>query len=73
MSICTSTKLTRMCQPDYPHPDDFAAEPECLICCGDGYLYGDEIDAEWDEYEPGELYACTSCGGSGFAKDMTWC
>lgn len=60
---------------DWPHDDDDygdGLEPDCLICCGEGFQWGYELgDPLWyDEYA---VYPCTSCGGSGLAKDMTYC
>jgi len=37
-------------------------EPLCLVCGGEGIV---------DDYD--DLIECTSCHGSGLAKDMTWC
>jgi hypothetical protein len=50
--------------------DDF--EPECLICGGQGWEWGCDLgDPLW--YDDDEVVTCSSCGGSGLAKDMTWC
>ena len=47
-------------------------EPECLICAGEGMVYGaDHLD--WDEDGYDDYLECPSCGGSGKAKDMTYC
>lgn len=47
-------------------------EPGCLICGGDGMVYGaDHLD--WDEDGYDEMIECPSCGGSGLAKDMSYC
>ena len=51
--------------------DDGYDEPDCFICCGDGYVCGETLgDPLW--YGKDEVYACTSCRGSGLRKDMTW-
>ena len=50
---------------------DGEIEPPCLICGGDGFQESNEIDPLW--YGFNELIPCTSCGGSGLAKDMTYC
>lgn len=50
-------------------PDD---EPVCLVCGGEGLVEGrDHLD--WDEDGYDDPIECTSCRGSGLAKDMTWC
>lgn len=52
------------CSPD--------GEPLCLVCGGEGVVEGrDHLD--WDEDGYDDLIGCTSCRGSGLAKDMTWC
>jgi hypothetical protein len=44
----------------------------CVICGGEGFVEGrDHLD--WDESGYDDLIECTSCKGSGLAKDMTWC
>lgn len=44
----------------------------CLVCGGEGIVEGsDHLD--WDEDGYDDLITCTSCNGSGLAKDMTWC
>jgi DnaJ-class molecular chaperone len=48
---------------------DSGEEPECLVCGGEGFM--DNPDPLWYGFVP-EI-PCTSCGGSGLAKDMTWC
>lgn len=47
----------------------------CVICGGTGTVNGrDHFDPLWDYERYNNPYAtCTSCGGSGLAKDMTWC
>lgn len=47
-------------------------EPLCLVCGGEGMIDGSDV-LDWDEDGYGELICCTSCKGSGLAKDMTWC
>lgn len=50
-------------------PDE---EPACLVCGGEGWVEGsDHLD--WDEDGYDDMIKCTSCHGSGLAKDMTWC
>jgi len=47
-------------------------EPLCLVCGGEGIVEGsDHLD--WDEDGYDSIIECTSCNGSGLAKDMTWC
>lgn len=47
-------------------------EPTCLVCGGEGWVEGsDHLD--WDDDGYDDLIECTSCRGSGLAKDMTWC
>lgn len=51
---------------------DDGEEPACLICGGNGWVDGsDHLD--WDEDGYDDVIRCTSCKGSGLAKDMTWC
>ena len=50
--------------------DDFEYEPECLVCGGEGFI--DNPDPLWYGFDVKEI-RCTSCGGSGLAKDMTYC
>jgi hypothetical protein len=46
-------------------------EPDCLICGGDGYLFGEDMgDPLW--YSADEVVTCKSCGGSGLRKDMAY-
>lgn len=55
---------------DYPDYEEFDDESgDCYWCGGDGYVDGYEDDAIF--YEPGEMIRCSSCNGSGMAKDMT--
>lgn len=58
---------------DFPNEFDvFSEDPECLVCGGEGIINGcDHLD--WDEDGYDDLITCTSCQGSGLAKDMTWC
>ncbi len=50
--------------------DEFADDPACAWCGGDGFVPDDEMgDPLW--YDENEFYPCSSCGGSGLAKDMT--
>lgn len=49
---------------DYDFDDD-----DCAFCGGDGWVDGYESDPLW--FEPGELELCSSCGGSGRAKNQT--
>lgn len=56
----------------YPFDDndsDFDGDSNCYWCGGDGWVDGEEDDPLW--YAPGELARCSSCGGTGRAKDMT--
>lgn len=58
---------------DEPWPDDdeWEEEPDCLICGGDGFVFGASFgDPLW--YDENKVYACKSCGGSGLRKDMTY-
>lgn len=41
----------------------------CLVCGGEGFEYPDPL---WYGFDV-EIIPCTSCGGSGLRKDMTWC
>ena len=59
---------------DWPCDDDDydyerAGDSDCHWCGGDGWIDGYEDDPLW--YAPGELERCSSCGGTGRAKDMT--
>lgn len=47
----------------------------CLICGGEGTVDGhDHADPNWDyENYNDPFMECTSCKGTGLAKDMTWC
>ena len=47
-------------------------EPACVICGGEGIVDGSDF-LDWDEDGYNDLIECTSCRGSGLAKDMTWC
>lgn len=50
--------------------DDYDDAPDCLICGGDGYLFGEDMDDPlW--YDADEVLTCTSCRGTGLRKDMT--
>jgi hypothetical protein len=49
--------------------DDGESDGECFYCGGEGWIDGYEDDPLW--YAPGEMDRCSSCGGSGAAKDMT--
>ncbi len=50
--------------------DDIADDAACGWCGGEGLVPGDEMDDPlW--YDVDEFYPCSSCGGSGLAKDMT--
>ena len=46
-------------------------EPLCLVCGGEGIVDGSDY-LEWDEDSHDDLIDCTSCHGTGMAKDMTW-
>jgi hypothetical protein len=48
---------------------EFDGDADCFYCGGDGFIDGYEDDPLW--FEPGELERCSSCSGSGRAKDMT--
>lgn len=50
---------------DWDEDDD----GDCFHCGGEGYVDGYEDDPLW--FSPGEMERCSSCGGSGRAKDMT--
>lgn len=55
-------------EDDDPYGDDI--ERYCHWCGGEGFVSGDELgDPLW--YDESEFYTCTSCGGTGNAKDMT--
>ncbi len=45
-------------------------EGSCLVCGGEGFI--DNPDPLWYGFDRAEI-KCTSCGGSGLAKDMTYC
>lgn len=49
--------------------DDGECDSDCWHCGGDGFVDGYEDDPLW--FAPGEFERCSSCGGSGRAKDMT--
>lgn len=49
--------------------DDDEGDGDCWHCGGDGCIDGYEDDPLW--FEPGEMERCSSCYGSGRAKDMT--
>lgn len=51
--------------------DDYE-ELSCLICGGEGWVEGRDY-LDWDEDGYDDIVPCTSCKGSGLAKDMTWC
>ena len=51
---------------------DDGEEPGCLICGGEGMVYGAD-HLEWDDDGYDDYLECPSCGGSGKAKDMTYC
>jgi hypothetical protein len=55
---------------DFDDYDDGDPEEECHVCGGDGYKECDRFDCMWPHSEDG-FCPCNSCGGSGFAKDMT--
>ena len=52
--------------------DDPSDEPACLVCGGEGWVEGRDY-LDWDEDGYDDMIECTSCHGSGLAKDMTWC
>ncbi len=58
-------------EDDY-EAEDFDPESECLICGGEGWVTGDTLmdPLYWNV---DKAYTCRSCGGSGLAKDMTYC
>lgn len=67
-----ATSSAGLCGTEGDIFDDYGDEPSCLVCGGEGMVDGgDHLD--WDEDEYGEWIECTSCHGSGLAKDMTWC
>lgn len=49
--------------------DDDGESGECYWCAGEGFVDGHEEDAIF--YTPGEMIRCSSCNGTGLAKDMT--
>lgn len=57
--------------PEYgdDYSDDEGCDGSCWHCGGDGFVDGYEDDPLW--FAPGEMERCSSCGGSGRAKDMT--
>ena len=66
--------------PERDAPDDQRADDEyeddgerlsCLICGGEGGQFGEDLGdpLRWDG---DEWVTCSSCGGSGRRKDMTW-
>jgi hypothetical protein len=57
------------------HDWDDGTEPECLICGGEGFVDGADLAPMYDYgwIDETRMYTCTSCRGSGLAKDMTWC
>jgi hypothetical protein len=48
-------------------------DEDCLVCGGEGWISGEDLGYDYGWIDPNETYACTSCGGSGRAKDMRWC
>ena len=56
-------------------PRDLDAEPDCLICGGEGWVWGEDIASQYDYgwIDEEKSYPCPSCHGSGLAKDMTYC
>lgn len=50
----------------------YDGEPPCLICAGEGWVEGRD-HLNWDDYGYDDVIRCPSCGGSGLAKDMTYC
>ena len=44
---------------------------DCLICCGEGGQFGCDLGDPL-RYDDDEWVTCSSCGGSGARKDMTW-
>lgn len=68
MSALEGRELDRAEWDDELSPD---GEPLCLVCGGEGIVDGsDHLD--WDEDGYDDYITCTSCHGSGLAKDMTW-
>lgn len=61
-----------MSDPEFEINEDSDDEGcDCLICGGEGFVYGEDLgDPLW--YDVDKSYPCTSCGGSGLRKDMTW-
>lgn len=55
-------------EDEYPD-DDYEGDGDCFHCGGDGYVDGYNDDPLF--FAPGELERCSSCYGSGRAKDMT--
>jgi len=61
---------------NYPKPIEpdeecfFLDDNECLVCGGEGFT--DNPDPLWYGFNV-EMVRCTSCNGSGLAKDMTYC
>jgi hypothetical protein len=62
-----STEPNQSAQADDPEDDS----GRCHVCLGEGIVFGDEMD-DPDWYEPGKLYNCPCCRGSGDAKDCTY-
>src|SRR5205809_393046 len=61
---------SRDCDDDddpYEYDEDY--DGDCFHCGGDGWIDGYDDDPLW--FSPGELTRCSSCNGSGRAKDMT--
>lgn len=55
---------------DYPKPIEPDDDTECLVCGGEGFI--DNPDPLWYGFDV-KTIRCTSCNGSGLAKDMTYC
>ena len=69
-----SEPLPTVFDDDPAFDDDYDTDPEardCLICCGEGGQFGEELGdpLRWDD---DEWVTCSSCGGTGRGKDMTW-
>lgn len=64
-----------MIEDEYPINDEYdeydpEEEKECVVCGGEGLI--DNPDPLWYGFDI-KIIPCTSCRGSGLAKDMTYC
>lgn len=58
-----------------PYCEAAGCQNPCVICGGEGTVRGqDHFDPMWDYEKYNNPFAtCPSCGGSGLAKDMSYC